>query len=147
METYNLVEILSGEDENCLWVTFGFSSDLQEQDVLHVVCGKSVEDENRCNDTDGIYLERFDQAYSVEGGADSIHISPTVIHVGLNAKGQEALDFKGPVTFPVPKGLKGLSEAYVVFNRMHEYENYIQVEKNGKASFSQGNNFSQIAFL
>ena len=122
METYDLKEIMSGDDEDCLWVTLGFSSDLEELDVLHIVCGKWIDPQGRKTGMDGIYLERFDQAYSGYKGADSIGVSPSIIKIGLNRKGKKALGFKGAVTFRVPKKLKGLSKALKVFAKMSGYD-------------------------
>ena len=121
MELYDLKEIMSGEDEHCLWVTLGFSSDLEGLDVLHIVCGKSVEDQDLENGTDGIYLERFDQAYSGYKGADSIRVSPSEITVELNSEGQKELDFKGAVSFRVTEGLKGSGDAYLILAKMLRY--------------------------
>ena len=113
---------MSGDDQDCLWVTLGFSSELRELDVLHVVCARSVDAQDRKTGMDGIYLERFDQAFSGYKGADYIRVCPRVIEIGLNAKGQAALGFNGPVTLRIPERLKGLSDALMVFAKMHHCE-------------------------
>jgi hypothetical protein len=47
MEEYELEEVSSGVEESFLWVTLGFSSELEENDVLHVVCATTVDSEDR----------------------------------------------------------------------------------------------------
>ena len=46
-ESFNVVEISSGLHEETLWVSVGFSSDLEDQDVLHFVCALEVDDQDR----------------------------------------------------------------------------------------------------
>jgi hypothetical protein len=99
MEQYELREVMSGTEESYRWVTLGFSSELEEYDVLHVVCATSVDDEDRLKGMVDLYLERFDQAYSCCGGADEILVGLTSIRVRLNEKGRETLAFDGGVAF------------------------------------------------
>ena len=95
MEQYELQEVTSGIEESSLWVTLGFSSELENNDVLHVVCATSVDDEDRSDGMVDLYLERFDQAYCCYGGAEDVLVGRASIEVRLNHKGREALDFNG----------------------------------------------------
>ncbi len=122
MESYDLKEIMSGDDENSLWVSLGFSSEMAELDVVYIVCGKSINEQDCNTDMDGIYLERYDQAYSGYKGADTIQVSDFLIQVDLNSKGQKDLDFQGTVSFRIPTELKGLSNAVDIFKKMSQYE-------------------------
>src|SRR5262245_61080439 len=112
MERYSLQEVMSGDEESCMWVSLGFTSELEANDVLHIVCGNPVEAEDRDGAFDGLYLERFDQAYGCYGGAELVRVTPLFIEVRLNKKGSEALDFiDGGVTLDVPTGLVGYGDA------------------------------------
>jgi hypothetical protein len=123
MEAYGLEEVMSGVEESCLWVTLGFSSQLEENDVLHVVCATAVDAEDRNGGMADLYLERFDQAYSCYSGAESILVAPSSVEVRLNDKGCEALDFVGGgVSFTVPAGLEGYMQAVEILRRMTALE-------------------------
>jgi hypothetical protein len=111
MEQYGLEEVMSGGEESCLWVTLGFSSKLEEDDVLHIVCATSVDDQDRRGGMVDLYLERFDQAYCCYSGADVVLVGDVSVEVRLNAKGCEALDFDGGVVLQVPNGLDGYQDA------------------------------------
>ena len=121
-ETFQLVSVQSGEDDGCLWVSLGFTSALQKYDVLHVVCGQEVDDQDRKLGMDGIYLERFDQAYSGYKGAREITVSESRVEVLLTKRGAKDLAFSGPVSFMCSKRLKGYAHAVRVFRRMSEQE-------------------------
>jgi hypothetical protein len=103
-------------------VTLGFSSVLEANDVLHVVCATSVEDEDRREGTVDLYLERFDQAYSCHGGADEVLVGFASIEVKLNEKGREALGFDGGVSFRVPAGLDKYQDALAILRQMSGLE-------------------------
>lgn len=118
MEQYALEEVMSGTEEYCLWVTLGFSSELKENDVIHIVCETSVDAQDREAGRAELYLERFDQAYCCYGGADVVLVAPSSLEVRLNQKGCEALDFDGGVCFQVPAGLKGYDDAVEILKRM-----------------------------
>ncbi len=122
MESYDLKEIMSRDDENSLWVSLGFSSEMEELDVLFIVCGKSIDEQDENNEMDGIYLERYDQENSGYKLADSIKVSNSKIQVDLNPKGQKELNFKDIVTFQVPVKLDGFSNAINIFEKMTLYK-------------------------
>lgn len=121
-ERYEVEEIRSGVADNCLWVSIGFSSELEKLDVLHVVCAMSVEAQDRKLGQNSIYLERFDQAYSCYAGADSILVAPESIEVALNSTGRKNLSFPGKVLFVRSSRLKGWASALRVFKRMSPQE-------------------------
>jgi len=118
MERYTLVEIASGIEEECLWVSLGFTSALEEHDVLHIVCATNVDAQDRELGMADLYLERFDQAYCCYGGAESVVVTANQIEVPLNHKGCEALDFEGVVVFDVPAGLAGYEDAVRILRGM-----------------------------
>jgi hypothetical protein len=86
MEQYALEEVMSGTEESCLWVTLGFRSELEKNDVLHIVCATTVDPRDRNGRMADLYLERFDQAYSCYGGADLVVATPSFVEVRMNDK-------------------------------------------------------------
>ncbi|HEY0682377.1 MAG TPA: Imm10 family immunity protein [Steroidobacter sp.] len=118
VETYKIEEISAGVDEGCLWVSIGFSSELEKLDVLHVVCALDPGDQDLGEGHDAVYLERFDQAYSCNDGAEKILVRPATIEVTLNAKGRQDLGFSGDICFEAPDSLEGWANALGILERM-----------------------------
>lgn len=123
MERYALEEVMSGTEESCLWVTLGFTSELEDNDVVHIFCATTVDAQDRDEGMADLYLERFDQSYSCYGGADLVVAAPSSVEVRLNEKGSEALDFEGGgVSFQVSAELKGYQDALEILRRMSALE-------------------------
>ncbi len=78
MEKIEIKELMAGNDDETLWVSIGFSSELEELDDQDVASGM-----------DGIYLERFDQAYSCYKGASQILVEHNSILIQLNKQCNE----------------------------------------------------------
>lgn len=129
--TYEVDEINSGVEDDCLWVSIGFSSDLESRDVLHVVCATSVDDQDVKLGHDTIYLERFDQAYSGYAGVESISAGAAGIQLALTPRGMRDLELAANVAFVCPAGLGGWSDALHVLGRMSAYEWGRAVSVNG----------------
>ena len=72
VERYVLEEVMSGADGGG-WVTLGFRSGLEPNDVLHIVASGSR----------AIYLERFDQAYSLDAAAIAVRAGVSCVEVDL----------------------------------------------------------------
>jgi hypothetical protein len=121
-ESFDVVEISSGLHEETLWVSVGFSSELEDQDVLHFVCALELDDQDRRLGHNAIYLERFDQAYSCYAGAEAILIGVKGIDLKLNAHGCESLSLPQSVEFVVTSALKGWEDALTIFRRMQNLE-------------------------
>lgn len=119
---YEVEEIMSGTGEECLWVTVGFASDLEDLDVLHIVCATECNCQHSDVGQNRIYLERFDRAYSCYGGAECIEIQKSKIRFELNAHGVEELDFRSTVEFDVPPNLADRKEAWEVLERTWKLE-------------------------
>jgi hypothetical protein len=123
MERYRLDEVMSGTEETYLWVTLGFSSEVEKNDVLHIVCATEVELQDREHGMADLYLERFDQVYCCYGGADLVLATPVSVEARLNEKGRQALDFDGGgVTFDVPTALAGYEDALQILQKMSVLE-------------------------
>jgi hypothetical protein len=122
MEQYELHEVMSGTEESSLWVTLGFSSELEVNDFLHIVCATSVDDQDRQGGMVDLYLERFDQASCCYGGADLVLVGQASVEVRLNPKGCEALDFDGGVVFQVPTGIDRYQDAVTILRTMSALE-------------------------
>jgi hypothetical protein len=139
--TYEVDEILSGVADDDLWVSIGFSSELEPRDVLHVVCATSVDEQDRKLGHDTIYLERFDQAYSCYAGAERISAGGAGIEVVLTLQGARDLDLPTKVSFVCPAGLEGWPDALHMLGRMSAYECGRVVSIDGRApeSPSAGN--------
>ena len=117
MMTFPIEEIMSGEEDDVFWVSIGFSSELEANDVLHIVCAKSSDQATRDNDVESVYLERFDQAYSCYGGTSEISASSDAISVTLTAHGQQALDLPDCLCF-INRDTPGYSEALATLQTM-----------------------------
>ncbi|MFK5924811.1 MAG: Imm10 family immunity protein [Verrucomicrobiota bacterium] len=122
MEVRELKELMSGSDEDCLWVTLGFASELESCDVLHIVCDKKTDDQDRSYGMEGIYLERSDQSLGGYRGADKIEIKESEVLLELNDEGQKQLGFNGAVLFFYGKETEGAEGALRVFSEMPKYE-------------------------
>lgn len=108
---------MSGEEESVFWVTVGFSSPLEPNDVLHIVCAKILDASDEENGMDSIYLERFDQAYSCYSGAEKIVASSTSITVELNSHGQQSLYLPSQVEF-TNANINGFKDAVEILRTM-----------------------------
>src|SRR3989442_4323368 len=131
METFTLEQIGSGVDMiGCIWVTLGFSSALQSNDVLHLVCPEEVSPEERRQrqGLDGLYVERFDQSLGCYHGVDRVTVKGRCIDVEFNAQGAKQLQFAGPVTFIAPEGLSGFDQAVETFRAIARCEDGSVVE-------------------
>jgi hypothetical protein len=113
---------MSGVEDSYCWVTLGFSSQLNAHDVLHIVCATVASPQDRESGKADLYLERFDQAYSCDGGATQITVTRSSVQVRLNKKGCEALCFQGTVWFDVPKSLRNYAKALRTFQKMTAQE-------------------------
>ena len=121
MERYKLEEVMSGHEADCLWITLGFSSGLCANDVLHIVRGTVTDEKKSELGVAGLYLERFDQAYSCTGGAEHIAATPLSVQVRLNEKGRDALGFADTeVWFDASNNLAKYGEALEILQKMIE---------------------------
>jgi hypothetical protein len=120
--SFDVVEISSGVHDETLWVSVGFSSELERLDVLHFVCATEVDSEDRKLGQNEMYLERFDQAYSCYAGADEIRVMTSKLQLKLNARGCKSLAFPQEVQFVVASKLSGWADAQRIFKRMESLE-------------------------
>lgn len=121
-ELIEIVEIGSGEDEDMLWVSLGFESELSPHDVLFIVCGKELFEQDRELGMDGLYFERFDQAYSCYHAARKIFVDETSVDVDFEPDGSRELELPESIRFDCRPALPGLREARKVFEKMAELE-------------------------
>ena len=116
MSRFALEEVSSGSNEG-LWVTLGFVSDLERNDVLHIIGGDA--DAVREHDDKRLYLERFDQSYSCEHGGESVLVRPKTIEVRLSEEAREELHFDElSLVFEIPRSLDGYDDALKIFGEM-----------------------------
>jgi len=127
MPRFPLEEVSSGSGDGGLWVTLGFISDLEHNDVLHIVGGDA--DAARDHDDKRLYLERFDQSYSCQHGGESVLVRRASIEVQLSEEAREELEFDDrSVLFDVPQDLDGYDDALTIFGEMSRAGSPVRVE-------------------
>lgn len=126
MLRFVLEDVSSGSDAG-LWVSLGFSSDFERNDVLHIVSGDAdvlAEDDDK-----RLYVERFDQAYSCQHGGERVLVRAKSIEVALSDEATRELDFTdGVLVFDVPLGLDGYPEALRVLGEMSRAGSPVRVD-------------------
>ena len=121
-QKFELTGVKSGVSSTDLWVSLGFSSPLERWDVLHIVCAKRFDDQDRELGMDSIYLERFDQAYSCYKAASRIRVHQRGVDLHLTKQGAKALDFAPILRLTYPQRQRGVQKAIRVFKQMTKYE-------------------------
>jgi hypothetical protein len=121
MDTFNVEEIHSGLDNDCLWVSIGFISD-DPLDVLHIVCPTVITEQDRQTDTADIYVERRDQSEGCYAGISELFVSKEHIDIQFSEKGQQGLGLPSSVRFVIPETLNGLTDAIKTFAQMSALE-------------------------
>lgn len=119
MQEFEIQEIMQGEEVDVFWVSVGFESDQNVDDVLHIVCAKAIDEQDIELGHDTIYLERHDQSFSCYGGADFIDIASNKITVQFNAIGSESIGLTGKVIF---SSKNSLTEAVNILEEMSKLE-------------------------
>ncbi len=117
-----LEEAMSGEDDLCLWVSLGYTSEANPHDVFHIVVAKEIDEQDRRLSMDAIYLEGDDQGKSCYRGADGILVSDNAIEVRLNDWGIKKLGFSESLVFLGFDTSKGESACKDIFKQMTEFE-------------------------
>ena len=115
-------EIRSGEDDAVLWVSLGFESELAKNDVLFIVCGKSVDEQDRELGMDGLYFERFNQINSCYNAAERISVTEDAISISLTEEGRGELKLPELVRFGCSLVSTEFREARKVFEKMMRYD-------------------------
>src|SRR5262245_38198918 len=122
---------MCGLEDAYSWVSLRFSSPLNANDVLHILCSRVADPDNPELGMAELYLERFDQAYSCYGAAEEVRATRSSMRLLLNEKGREALAFEGmEIWFEIPPDLGGYEEALVILQQMagHEYGKSVVVD-------------------
>jgi hypothetical protein len=128
MERYILVEVMAGSDDGVLWVTLGFSSTLEPDDVLHIVSGSQTLDRPPAAG-DGLYLERCDQSLSRQDGAERVTVSRRSVQVELTEAAREDLGFADKhLVFDLESSLPGFPRALGIFQAMADQGQNVVVE-------------------
>ena len=99
---------MSGAD-GAGWVTLGFRSGLEPNDVLHIVASGPP----------ALYLERFDQAYSLDAAVIAVRAGASSVEVDLTDEAQRALAFAAPsLAFDGADKLPSYEDALRIFAAM-----------------------------
>ena len=112
----------SGDDDDVLWVSFGFESELSKNDVLLIVCGKAVDEQDRELGMYGLYFEGSEQTRSCYNAAERITVSESAVDIDLTEEGSRMLEFPGQVRFICDSVAPEFRKAQRVFEKMMRYE-------------------------
>jgi len=105
------------------WVSLRFSSPLDANDVLHILCSRVADPDGPVLGTSDLYFERFNQAYCCYGGADEVRATRSSMQILPKEKGREALAFEGTeIWFEIPPDLGGYEEALGILQQMADHE-------------------------
>jgi hypothetical protein len=127
MERYTLKTVASGAKVG-LWVSLGFTSSLKRNDVLHIV-SEDQATEAGARRRRRLYVERFDQLYSCDGGADLVRVRQDAIEVRLTPKAAHLLSFKSTVLlFEFEKRIPRYADALGTFEAMARVSERVEVE-------------------
>jgi hypothetical protein len=134
VKRFRLKTIASGKTAG-LWVSLGFSSSLTRRDVLHIVSGNQATPAGS-RSRSRLYVERFDQLYSCNGGCDLVRVGPKSIEVHLTPEAAHLLSFKSnvllfafdkrPPRWPGRQG--GYAQAMDVFRAMADVSRRVEIE-------------------
>lgn len=113
-----LEEAMAGEEDLSLWVTLGFTSEVEPNDVLHIVVAKDADEQSRHLGHDTVYLERYDQRLSCYAGASEIRFSERTVELDLTEDGKEQLEFSTPIRFMACYRVAGFRDAVQILRRM-----------------------------
>jgi hypothetical protein len=86
-------EFLAEDGEDYYSVSFGFQSEISENDVLFIVCSKERSSAGNLTDQDGLYFERYDQLYSGYNFAESIVVKNQSVVINFTVGGYTWLQF------------------------------------------------------
>lgn len=86
-------EFLAEDVEGYFSVSFGFESEISNDDVLFIVCGKEYENNFQINNQNKLYFERFDQVYSGYNLEESILVKDKFIDIAFTIGGYTQLQF------------------------------------------------------
>ena len=127
MKRYRLKTVASGANAG-LWVSLGFTSSLERKDVLHIVSGDQATAAG-ARSRARLYVERFEQLYSCNGGGELVRVRPTSVEVHLTAKAEHLLSFEsGVLLFEFEKRLPGYAEAVRTFRAMTRVSQRVEIQ-------------------
>jgi len=137
MTRYRLKTVASGANAG-LWVTLGFTSSLQRKDVLHIVSGDQATAAG-ARSRARLYVERFDQLYSCNGGGELVRVRPTSVEVHLTAKAEHLLSFEsGVLLFEFDRHFPGYAEAVRTFRAMARVNQRVEIQGSPPEPNSRG---------
>lgn len=138
LKRYRLLTIASGSNAG-LWVSIGFSSLLKRNDVLHVVAGEQPRP-GGAQSRARLYVERFDQIYSCDGGAECVRVRPQSIEVHLTPKAAHLLSFESNVLlFECERRPSGYAKAMDTLREIARVNRRVKVEEVARvASATKG---------
>ena len=121
MTTIQIEEMAAGEDEITLWVSLGFTSDISPNDVLFIVCAKSISAQLLQHGMDRLYFERFDQGMSCYGGADGIKLGDSKVTVHFTPVGTKRMHFADTVCFDLSTAAERFGSVAATLNKMRTF--------------------------
>lgn len=121
-QSIEVEEMRSGEDDHVIWVSLGFKSELSADDVLFIVCGKTVDEQDRELGMDGLYFERLDQINSCYNAAERIYVSEGAVELDLTGEGARGLKLPELVHFDCDSVASEFRDARKLLKKMTRYE-------------------------
>jgi len=130
MKRFRLKSIASGANAG-LWVSLGFTSSLKRQDVLHVVSGDQATVAGARSQR-RLYVERFDQLFSCNGGCELVRVRPKSIEVHLTPKAAHLLSFEtGVLLFERENRLARYADAIDTFRAIARVNRRVEIQNTG----------------
>ena len=121
MKAYDIHRAYSGVEDSEIWVSLCYTSEHGE-DVLHIVCAREVDEQDRRLGHNTIYLCGDDQSRSCYAGADKIAASKDSVQVHLNKRGRKLLELRQPVELRWGGRTPGKISALRCLARMKKFE-------------------------
>lgn len=130
-QNIEIEEMQSGEDDVVLWISFGFRSELSENDILFIVCGKEINEQDKRLGMDEVYFERLDQINSCYNAAERISVSEGAVDIDFTENGCRELKLSKLVRFDCKSVTSEFSDACIIFRKMiaQEWAKTIQFAK------------------
>lgn len=128
MNRYRLKTVAAGANAG-LWVSLGFTSALTRKDVLHIVSGDQRTSRG-ARSRRRLYVERFDQLYSCNGGAELVRVRARSVEVHLTPRAQHMLSFESRVlVFEFAKRLPGYADAMRTFRAVARVNQRVELDE------------------
>ncbi len=122
MNEHEINTAQAGIHNGTLWVSLHFESPATTEDRIHIVCATSVDEQDRGQGMNAIYLERLHQGQSGYGLASQIRVTDSAVELQLTPDGLKRLEFPDSLRLKWSSTLDGYKIARQHLARMPDYE-------------------------